>query len=100
MKALERQASYASFLDRLRSASARVLLLDYDGTLAPFCADRNLAFPYPDIPDLLARIMAAGTRVLLIRGRPARELRLFRGMHPHPDMRGSPRLQRPTPDGS
>ncbi|PYX18171.1 MAG: hypothetical protein DMG84_00935 [Acidobacteria bacterium] len=74
MKALERQISYGSFLDRLRSASARVLLLDYDGTLAPFSADRNLAFPYPEVPDLLARIMAEGTRVVLISGRPAREL--------------------------
>jgi trehalose 6-phosphate phosphatase len=100
MKALERQASYASFLDRLRSASARVLLLDYDGTLAPFCADRNLAFPYPEVPDLLARIMAEGTRVVLISGRPARELLLLGGIHPHPEIWGSHGLERLKPDGS
>src|SRR5438046_9995705 len=100
MKALERQASYASFLDRLRSASARVLLLDYDGTLAPFSADRNLAFPYPEIPDLLARIIAEGTRVVLISGRPARELLLLSGIHPHPEIWGSHGLERLLPDGS
>ena len=94
MKALERQASYASFLDRLRSASARVLLLDYDGTLAPFRADRDLAFPYPEVPDLLARIMAEGTRVVLISGRPARELLLLSGIHPHPEIWGSHGLER------
>src|SRR2546423_15605381 len=100
MKALERQASYASFLDRLRSASARVLLLDYDGTLAPCCAARNLAFPYPEVPDLLARIMAEGTRVVLISGRPARELLLLSGIHPHPEIWGSHGLERLKPDGS
>src|SRR2546429_9964529 len=100
MKALERQISYGSFLDRLRSASARVLLLDYDGTLAPFSADRNLAFPYPEVPDLLARIMAEGTRVVLISGRPARELLLLSGIHPHPEIWGSHGLERLKPDGS
>jgi trehalose 6-phosphate phosphatase len=100
MKALERQASYASFLDRLRSASARVLLLDYDGTLAPFRADRNLAFPYPEVPDLLVRIMSEGTRVVLISGRPARELLLISCIHPHPEIWGSHGLERLKPDGS
>ena len=32
MKVLERNVTYGPFLDRLRSAPARVLLLDYDGT--------------------------------------------------------------------
>ena len=35
MKVLERNVTYGPFLERLRSAPARVLLLDYDGTLAP-----------------------------------------------------------------
>ena len=100
MKALERQASYASFLDRLRSASARVLLLDYDGTLAPFCADRNLAFPYSEVPDLLTRIMAEVTRVVLISGRPAREVLLLSGIHPHPEIWGSHGLERLKSDGT
>ena len=60
MNVLERQITYAPFLERLRSAPARVLLLDYDGTLAPFCVDRTLAFPYPEVPPLIVRIMAHG----------------------------------------
>ena len=41
MNVLERQITYGPFLERLRSAPARVLLVDYDGTLAPFCVDRT-----------------------------------------------------------
>ncbi len=100
MKALERQVAYSSFLDRLRSAPARILLLDYDGTLAPFTADRSLALPYPKMPALLVRIMALGTRVVLISGRPARELVLLSGIHPHPEIWGSYGLERLKPDGS
>src|SRR5438105_15581942 len=73
----------ATFLDRLRNASSRALLLDYDGTLAPFTPDREHAFPYPEIPELVARIMRTGTRVVLISGRPATELLFLSGIHPH-----------------
>ena len=73
MKVLERHATYGPFLERLASAPARVLLLDYDGTLAPFVVDRTLALPYPQVPPLIVRIMARGTRVVLISGRPVRE---------------------------
>ncbi len=100
MKALERQNTYSSFLDRLRSAPTRVLLLDYDGTLAPFTADRSLALPYPGVPALLLRIMAAGTRVALISGRPARELVFLSGIHPHPEIWGSHGLERLKQDDS
>jgi len=100
MKAPERQLKYSSFLHRLRSAPARILLLDYDGTLAPFTADRGHAFPYSGVPALLVRIMAEGTRVALISGRPARELVLLSGIHPHPEIWGSHGLERLKPDGS
>jgi trehalose 6-phosphate phosphatase len=100
MKALDRQITYISFLDRLRSAPTRVLLLDYDGTLAPFTVDRSLALPYPRMPALLVRIMARGTRVVLISGRPARELVLLSGIHPHPEIWGSYGLERLKPDDS
>ena len=100
MKTLERQITYSAFLDRLGSAPARVLLLDYDGTLAPFTADRSLALPYRRMPALLVRIMSQGTRVILISGRPARELVLLLGIQPHPEIWGSYGLERLKPDGS
>src|SRR5438094_10671676 len=90
----------APFFDRLRNASSRALLLDYDGTLAPFTPDREHAFPYPEIPELVARIMRTGTRVVLISGRPATELLFLSGIHPHPEIWGSHGAERLLPDGT
>jgi len=100
MKALERLEGCASFLDQLRSNPERVLLLDYDGTLAPFSVDRDHAFPYPEVPGLITRIMSHGTRVVLITGRPARELIGLSGVHPHPEIWGSHGMERLKADGS
>ena len=100
MKALDREISYASFLDQLRSVPARVLLLDYDGTLAPFTVDRSLALPYPGVADRMIRIIETGTRITLISGRPAREVISLIGIHPHPDVWGSHGLERLKADGS
>jgi trehalose 6-phosphate phosphatase len=99
MKVLERHVIYGPFLERLRSAPARVLLLDYDGTLAPFVVDRTLALPYPEVPPLIVRIMAQGTRVVLISGRPVRELLLLSGISPQPEVWGSHGLERLMADG-
>ena len=62
------------FLERVRRATSRALLLDYDGTLAPFTPDRTRAFPYREIPELVSQIMRHETRVVLISGRAATEL--------------------------
>ena len=99
MKVLERQITYEPFLEQLRSAPARVLLLDYDGTLAPFCVDRTLALPYPEVPPLIVRIMSTDTRVVLISGRPVRELLLLTGILPQPEIWGSHGLERLMADG-
>jgi trehalose 6-phosphate phosphatase len=99
MNVLERPITYAPFLERLRSARTRVLLLDYDGTLAPFCVDRTLAFPYPQVPPLIIRIMQTGTRVVLVSGRPVRELLLLTGISPQPEIWGSHGLERLMADG-
>jgi trehalose-phosphatase len=90
----------ASFFDQLRQAPARALLLDYDGTLAPFTSDRARAFPYPEIPELVSKIMRHNTRVVLISGRPATELLFLSGIHPHPEIWGSHGAERLHKDGS
>ena len=100
MKALEPQLAYSAFLDRVRSSPQRVLLLDYDGTLAPFSVDREHAFPYPEVPELLVRIAETGSRLVLISGRIAREALLLSGVHPHPEIWGSHGLERLKPDGT
>jgi trehalose 6-phosphate phosphatase len=88
-----------SFFDRLRDAPERVLLLDYDGTLAPFTPDRTHAFPFPQVPELISRIMGARTRVVLISGRSARELLLLTGIQPQPEIWGSHGAERLFADG-
>jgi trehalose-phosphatase len=61
---------------RLLSAARSVLMLDYDGTLAPFHIDRFAATPYPGVEDRLATLSALSrVRLVLVSGRSARELR-------------------------
>ena len=100
MKTLERQLAYDSFLGQLGTAASCVLLLDYDGTLAPFNVDRSLALPYPEVPPLISRIMEQGTRVVLVSGRPAREVLLLSRIYPQPEVWGSHGLERLRADGS
>jgi trehalose-phosphatase len=67
-------AAIADWLQR--SDRAAHLLLDYDGTLAPFRVERSEARPYPAILPLLERVVRAGrTRVSIVSGRPADEVR-------------------------
>jgi trehalose-phosphatase len=71
-----KSAEAAGLWGRLQSAPRSVLMLDYDGTLAPFQNDRFRAFPYPGVEDRLAILSGlARVRLVLVSGRPARELR-------------------------
>jgi trehalose 6-phosphate phosphatase len=100
MKTLEPQLAYDAFLEQLRTASSCVLLLDYDGTVAPFNVDRSLALPYPEVPPLITRIAEQGTRVVLISGRPAREVLLLSRIYPQPEVWGNHGLERLRANGS
>jgi trehalose-phosphatase len=61
---------------RLRSAPRSLLMLDYDGTLAPFRVDRFEAVPYAGVEDRLARLSRLErVRLILVSGRSVRELR-------------------------
>jgi trehalose-phosphatase len=73
----------ADFMDRLNAANESVLLVDYDGTLAPFRAERDKAYPYPGVVPILESIIRCGkTRVIVVTGRPIRELQaLFRPLN-------------------
>jgi trehalose 6-phosphate phosphatase len=89
------------FFDELSRALKSALLLDYDGTLSPFRLHRGEAIPYPGVTMLLTEIMNTGhTRVVVISGRPAREIIPLLGVAPHPEIWGVHGLQRLNPDGS
>jgi len=91
----------AGFLRKIRAASESVLLLDYDGTLAPFHVDRSRAYPYPGVVPLLERIMQCGkTRIIIISGRPIVELRTFLTPMSNFEIWGSHGLEHQLNDGS
>lgn len=63
------------FLVRLSKARSRALLLDYDGTLAPFTSNLAHAHPYPEISDTLRRIQGdTDTRLAIVTGRRASDI--------------------------
>lgn len=63
------------FLSRLQRARSRALLLDYDGTLAPFTCDPAQAYPYPEIRETLRRIQReTDTRLVIVTGRKASDI--------------------------
>jgi trehalose 6-phosphate phosphatase len=99
-KAATKTHGYARFLEDVAAASERVLILDYDGTIAPFAAHRLRAFPYPGIPELLHRIMTeCHTRLIVASGRAAHELIPLLGMIPPPEIWGTHGAERVYADG-
>ena len=89
------------FLKLVAQAELSTLLLDYDGTLAPFCLNRQQALPYPGVTALLQEIIANGrTRVAIITGRNAQEVIPLLAVHPRPEIWGCHGLERLRPDGT
>lgn len=63
------------FFRSFQHAGRPLLLLDYDGTLAPFQVDRFQAVPWPGVRQSLQQIQdQERTRMVVITGRPAREI--------------------------
>ncbi len=89
------------FFRDVAQAHQSALLLDYDGTLAPFRQNRYEALPYPGVTPLLREIMAtARTRLILITGRCVHELTSLLDVFPHPEIWGTHGLERLRTDGS
>lgn len=100
MQVLTPRVDLAAFMAQIPAAPDRVLLLDYDGTLAPFHVRPELAVPYPGVAAVLEEIMeAGGTRVVIVSGRPADELPPLLALAPRPEIWGSHGWERLLPDG-
>lgn len=81
-------------VDRFFAAAAaaprRLLVLDYDGTLAPFHVDPMEAKPYQGVRELLDGIMRdPASEVIVVSGRPARDLWPLLRLHRRPAIWGS-----------
>lgn len=88
------------FFGRFADAPLSLLLLDYDGTLAPFRVDRFMARPSAGVRELLASIQKQGrTRVVIITGRPAEEIAPLLGLETPPEVWGLHGAERLHPDG-
>ena len=100
MQILKKGCDPDSFFKRLKAAKKRVLLLDYDGTLAPFSPDRSRAFPYPGVREMLGRILREGhCRLVLISGRSVEDLIPLLELDELPEIWGSHGLERLKADG-
>jgi len=89
------------FLQSVTSSVTALLMLDYDGTLAPFHEQRNLARPYPGVSELLGQMMeTTKTRIVIISGRDANEIPALLGLNPCPEMWGLHGLQSISADGT
>lgn len=85
---------------RLEQGVSSALMLDYDGTLAPFRPERDQAVPYPGVRERIERIIRTGrSRVVLITGRSVEDLVAVMGVEPTPEIWGSHGLERRFPDG-
>jgi trehalose-phosphatase len=70
------------FFEKLSAASYSSLMLDYDGTLAPFTERRLEAVPYPGVRERLQTLLSLEqNRVVLISGRKAHELQSLIALH-------------------
>jgi len=101
MKILDPDVDLELFYHRRAEASQKALLLDYDGTLAPFHPKPNRAEPYPGISEVLNRIMQVpDTRLVIITGRWTRDLIPLLRLKEQPEIWGSHGLERLKTDGT
>lgn len=75
MKMLNPNIDIDTFFSNLRKGTEKILVLDYDGTIAPFKVERDKAFPDKKIVDLLKKIVKSrDCTVAIVSGRKAKEI--------------------------
>jgi trehalose 6-phosphate phosphatase len=89
-----------SFFLSVESAEESCLLLDFDGTLAPFRVDPSRAHPWAGVAKLLDAIERTGrTRMAIVTGRPSQDVAALLGMRSIPEIWGLHGAERLYPDG-
>lgn len=77
------------------------MLLDYDGTLAPFQPQRHRAVPYPGVRETLSELLnAPHCTLVLISGRAIKDLIPLLGLKSLPEIWGSHGMERLRVDGT
>ncbi|MBD3402190.1 trehalose-phosphatase [candidate division GN15 bacterium] len=101
MQVLNNSQNLDSFFNSLADQTSGVLLLDYDGTLAPFQLERDAAVPYSGVRERLVKLIESPrTRVIIISGRWTRDLVPLIGLEQLPEIWGCHGAERMGTDGS
>jgi len=101
MQILNGDFDFKKFCEKLKDDYPKALLMDYDGTLAPFQDDPSLASPYPGVEETIDRIMRnENVRVVLITGRWTKDITPLLNLEKFPEIWGTHGLERLKPNGS
>ena len=100
MAATSPEAAIRHTLNAVARGSS-LLALDYDGTLAPFRAERDAARPPAELRALLRRLAdSPATRVVIVSGRPVADLERLLDVDPLPELFGVHGWEHRLADGS
>lgn len=100
MQILSPRVDWLAFLERVSTVRDRVLMLDYDGTLAPFQVRPEQAALYPGVRDALESLIEdGGTRVVIVTGRSAVDLVPLLALERRPEIWGGHGWERLLPNG-
>jgi trehalose 6-phosphate phosphatase len=101
MRVLTPNVDLDAFYAALSAGSERVLMLDYDGTLAPFKIRPEQAVPYPGVVQLLDAVMAQDdTRIVIVSGRRTSEVAALLSLQRSPEIWGAHGWERMSADGA
>jgi trehalose-phosphatase len=90
----------SEFLKSVAVSGESALMLDFDGTLAPFRIDPKKVRPWPGIRKLLQEIQDAGrTRIVIVSGRPALDVERQLALHTPLEIFGAHGAERLFPNG-
>ncbi len=100
MKILSSGADVDGFLAQVGESAQPVLMLDFDGTLAPFQQDPSAVTMYPGAKSVLDAIQAQGaTRLAIVSGRTIEDLQPLLDINPLPELWGCHGMERLTVEG-
>lgn len=101
MRILDQRLDLSVFFDRVSRTPSRALLLDYDGTLAPFVMDPREARLYPGVAPIIQRLIdSKTTRIVFVSGRRIEDLAPLLPFTPLPELWGSHGYEHLAPDGT
>ncbi len=88
-----------AFWTKVRATPQAHLIVDYDGTLAPFRADKMQAVPFPGVEERLLLLISGPTRLAFVTGRPVAELITLLPLAADAELWGMHGREHRTPNG-